>query len=169
MAGVVGPAITDERANASEQNGRRSRIRPDCQPTLHLKYLTNVREFRTGVCIDSHSAGRFPDGFDGTNFAYFRDKENQMFKRFVIFALVCVSVASAKTYNFTVTAVAQAGNTQLKPGDYSLKVDRTQVVLKDNAGHRIDIGATLEDADQKFNETAVVLSNADGTNRIQWI
>ena len=92
-----------------------------------------------------------------------------MFKRFAIFALVCVSVVSAKTYNFTVTIAAQAGNTQLKPGDYSLKVDGTQVVLKDNAGHRIDIGATLEAADQKFNETAVVISNADGTNRIQWI
>ena len=92
-----------------------------------------------------------------------------MFKRIAIFALVCVSVVSAKTYNFKVTLASQVGNTQLKPGDYSLKVDGTQVVLKDYAGHRIDISTTLETADQKFNETAVVIANADGTNRIQWI
>jgi hypothetical protein len=92
-----------------------------------------------------------------------------MFKRFAILALVCVSVVSAKTYNFTVTITAQAGNTQLKPGEYSVKVDGTQIVLKDNSGHRIDVAATLETAGQKFNETAVVITLAEGTNRIEWI
>lgn len=92
-----------------------------------------------------------------------------MFKRFTIFALVCLSIASAKTYNFTVTIAARAGNTQLKPGEYSLKLDGTQVVLKDNAGHRMDVAATLEPAGRKFNETAVFITQADGTNRIEWI
>ena len=92
-----------------------------------------------------------------------------MFKCFSIFALLCVSVVSAKTYSFAVSLTVQAGYTQLKPGDYSLKVDGTQVVLKDNAGNQIDIVATLETADRKFDETAVFISKADGRNRIQWI
>jgi hypothetical protein len=95
-----------------------------------------------------------------------------MFKRIALLALLVLlglSLASAKTYTFTVDDPIQAGSVQLKPGDYSLKVDGAQIELMDNAGHRIDVTATVEAADQKFDHTAVFFSSADGTNRLQSI
>jgi hypothetical protein len=92
-----------------------------------------------------------------------------MFKRIAIIALLTISLVSAKTYSFTVSEPAQAGNTQLKAGEYSLKVDGEQVVLTDNGGHRIDVTAKIEAADQKFDKTAICISSADGAKRIEWI
>ena len=92
-----------------------------------------------------------------------------MLKRVAILALLGVSLASAKTYTFTVTDPAQAGKVQLKPGEYSLKLDGSQVVLMDRDGRRIDTTAKVESADRKFDQTAISSSKADGTNRIEAI
>ena len=96
-------------------------------------------------------------------------KEDAMLKRVAILALLGVSLASAKTYTFTVSDPTQAGSAQLKAGEYRLKVDGSQVVLMDNTGHQIDVIAKVEAADQKFDQTSVSTSKADGTNRIQSI
>jgi hypothetical protein len=92
-----------------------------------------------------------------------------MLKRVAILALLGVSLGSAKTDTFTVSDPTQAGSAQLKPGEYKLKVDGSQAVLMDNAGHRIDVSVKIEAADQKFNQTSVSISKAVGTNRIQSI
>jgi hypothetical protein len=92
-----------------------------------------------------------------------------MLKRIAILALVGVSLASAKTYTFSISNPAQAGNAQLKPGEYSLKVDGSQVVLMDKTGRRIEATAKIETAERKFDQTAVSISKAEGTNRILWI
>jgi hypothetical protein len=92
-----------------------------------------------------------------------------MLKRVAILALLGVSLASAKTYTFTVADPAQAGKVQLKPGEYSLKLDGSQVVLMDTSGRRIDTTAKVESADRKFDQTVVSFSKVDGTNRIQAI
>jgi hypothetical protein len=92
-----------------------------------------------------------------------------MLKRVAILALLGVSLASAKTYTFTVADPAQAGEVQLKPGEYSLKLDGSQVVLMDRAGRRIDTTAKVESADRKFDQTVISISKVDGTNRIQAI
>jgi hypothetical protein len=84
-------------------------------------------------------------------------------------ALLGVSLASAKTYTFTVPEPSHAGQVQLKPGDYNLKVDGSQAVLMDGAGHRIDATVKIETADRKFDATTIYRSKADGTDRIRYI
>ena len=94
-----------------------------------------------------------------------------MFKRYAILALVMAGVllagskTSGKTYTFTISEKAAAGAVQLKPGEYHLKLDGTQVMLiKD--GKQIETTATVESGDRKFDATAIVSSSADGSNRI---
>jgi hypothetical protein len=95
-----------------------------------------------------------------------------MFKRTTILALVLVSAllagskTSVKTYTFSITDRAVAGNAQLKPGEYHLKLDGTQVVLTDKYGNRIDTTATVENSGRRFPDTVVFGSKADGANRI---
>lgn len=92
-----------------------------------------------------------------------------MLKRIATLALLGVSLASAKTYTFAVADSVQAGKVQLKPGEYSLKLEGSQVVLMDANGHRIDATAKVEAADRKFDQTSVFTSKADGANRIRSI
>ena len=92
-----------------------------------------------------------------------------MLKRLSILTLMGVSLICAKTYTFSVPDSAQAGNTQLKAGQYSLKVDGSQVVLMDEKGHRIDAAVKIETTGEKARSTAVSISNSNGTNRIEWI
>ena len=89
-----------------------------------------------------------------------------MFRRIAMLALLCVSLACAKTYHFSIFNATQAGNVQLKPGEYSVKVDGPQVVVLDPSGNRIDVEATLQEGDRKFDHTMVLISRADGANRI---
>jgi hypothetical protein len=92
-----------------------------------------------------------------------------MLKRFAMLALLAVSLASAKTYTFTVYDSTQAGKVQLMPGEYHLKLDGSQALLMDATGHRIDAAAQVQTTDHKFDQTAVSTSKADGKNRIESI
>lgn len=92
-----------------------------------------------------------------------------MLKRLAAIALLGVSLASAKSYTITLSDTCQAGTAQLKPGQYTLKLDGPKVVLIDNKGNRIETTAKIETADRKFDQTAVVISRADGANRVQSI
>ena len=89
-----------------------------------------------------------------------------MFKRLALVALLSVLVVSAKTYSFNISDNATIGNVQVKPGEYHLRLDGSQVVLIDQAGNQIDTTAKVETADHKFNQTSVTRSTADGANRI---
>jgi len=93
-----------------------------------------------------------------------------MFKRLTIVALLSVLLASAKTsaktYTFMISDGAVAGNAQLKPGEYHLKLDGSQVVLTDQLGKQVDTTATVQTADHKFAETSILFSSVDGTTRI---
>ena len=95
-----------------------------------------------------------------------------MFKRVAILALVLVGVllagsrTGAKTYTIMLSDQAMAGNAQLKPGEYHLKLDGSQVVLIDKNGNQIETTGTVETAERKFEGTAIATSKADGTNRI---
>lgn len=89
-----------------------------------------------------------------------------MFRRTAILMLIGVACLSAKSYTFTLSSPAQAGTVQLKRGEYKLKVDGSQVVLTDQTGHRIETTAAVEDADQKYPQTTLTMSNEDGGPRI---
>ena len=92
-----------------------------------------------------------------------------MLKRIAIIALVAVSLASAKTYTFVVSDVAQAGSVQLKPGTYNLKVNGSDVVLVNSVGQKIEVNAKIEAADQKFDNTAIATTKEGGTSRILFV
>ena len=89
-----------------------------------------------------------------------------MFKRLTLVALLGVMLVCAKSYTINISDPATAGGTQLKPGEYRIKLDGAQVVLLDNAGKRIDTTAKIETAEHKFDQTSISVSKADGTNRI---
>jgi hypothetical protein len=96
-------------------------------------------------------------------------KEDDMFARIAVLALVGVSLAGAKTFTFSISEPMQAGQAHLKPGAYSLKVDGMRVLLMDKSGRQIDAGAKIETTDRKFNQTAVSTSKTDGANRLESI
>jgi hypothetical protein len=93
-----------------------------------------------------------------------------MIKRIVMLALVCVLIISAKTsgksYSFNVKEPSVVGSVSLKAGDYRLKLDGTQVVLTDKDGKVIDTNAKLETAEHKFDQTAILSRDSDGSHRI---
>ena len=100
-----------------------------------------------------------------------------MFKRIATLILVVgVFIVSAKpfhglrtdqkTYTFTLSSPAQAGDVQLKPGEYKIKLDGSQFMLTDQRGHQIETTATVENVDHKFTQTSLMIRNEDGGPRI---
>lgn len=92
-----------------------------------------------------------------------------MHKRLAVIALLGISLASAKSYTITLSDACQAGGAQLKPGQYTLKLDGPKVVLVDSRGNSIETTAKIETADRKFDRTTMVISRAGGAARLQSI
>ncbi len=83
-----------------------------------------------------------------------------MHMRLLIFALLAVSLASAKTYTFTLSETTQAGSTKLKAGQYTLSLEGSKVILKDSSGHNVAATAKVENSDQEYKDTRVSVTNA---------
>lgn len=97
-------------------------------------------------------------------------KEDEMLRRLAVGALLLgVSLASAKSYTISLSDSCKAGEAQLQPGQYTLKLDGNKVVLIDRTGRSIEVTAKVETVERKFDQTAVAISRADGGSRIQWI
>jgi len=96
-------------------------------------------------------------------------KEDEMLKRVAVLALLGVSLASAKTYSFRLSESCRAGSAQLQPGEYKLKLEGDKVILIDKKGRSIEAVAKVETADRKYNETAVAVTKAEDSGRIEWI
>jgi hypothetical protein len=70
--------------------------------------------------------------------------------------LASLGIASAKSYDIMLNAPAMAGSTQLKPGEYKLKVEGTQAVFAEVEGSKTwTVPVKVENAAQKFDQTAV--------------
>jgi hypothetical protein len=78
-------------------------------------------------------------------------------------------LAAAKNYSFSMYDTAKAGNVQLKPGDYKVKVEGTKISVMDSDGKVITSKATLQPAEKKYEQTAVAMKKAGNGNEIQWI
>ncbi|MBZ5580186.1 MAG: hypothetical protein LAP40_26805 [Acidobacteriia bacterium] len=89
--------------------------------------------------------------------------------RLLVIALLGVMLASAKTYQFTVSDTLKAGSTQLSPGQYTLKLDGPKVILKDASGHDVPATAKVESGTQEFRNTEVSTTQANGSKQIEWI
>jgi len=81
-----------------------------------------------------------------------------------------LSVASAKSFDVFLSARAMAGNTELKAGDYKLKVDGSQAVFTDAGSSRtVTVPVKIENSAKKFGQTAVESTNENGMENIHAI
>lgn len=76
-------------------------------------------------------------------------------------------VAGPKYYSFTLTAPASAGGAELRPGEYKLKVEGAQAVIRDEqSGKTVSVPVKVEHNGQKYDQTTVQSNRKDGKDRI---
>jgi len=70
--------------------------------------------------------------------------------------LASLGIASAKSYDIFLSAPAMAGTTELKPGEYKLKVEGTQAVFTDvESSKSWTAPVKVENGARKFDQTVV--------------
>jgi len=85
----------------------------------------------------------------------------------LIGTLALASVASAKTYDLTLTAPANAGSVQMAAGEYSIKVLGGFAFFTNvDTGKKFISPVKVEDAGKKFRTTAVDTNVKDGEDQI---
>jgi hypothetical protein len=95
-----------------------------------------------------------------------------MLRKLLVLTLVLgVSIALAKTYTINIARPAQVGTAELKPGQYSLKVEGNKVVLTSRTDRNtVELEAKkVETAERKFDNTAIVFREAEGKTTIRSI
>jgi hypothetical protein len=71
-------------------------------------------------------------------------------------ALSTLSIASAKSYDITITVPAKVGNAQLAVGDYKVTVDGTNVVFTNrDTAKQVKATAKVDTVEKKYDLTAV--------------
>jgi hypothetical protein len=88
---------------------------------------------------------------------------------FIVGALTLASfgIASAKSYDITLGSPAQVGATQLKAGEYKVKVEGTNAVLTDMHDMKsYTVPVKIEHAGQKFGQTSVNTRNQNGVEQV---
>jgi hypothetical protein len=84
--------------------------------------------------------------------------------------LASLGIASAKSYDLVLSAPAMAGTTELKPGEYKLKVDGSHAVITDQQNAKsVTVPVKVENSDKKFDYTTVESSKQGGMDTIQAI
>jgi hypothetical protein len=93
-----------------------------------------------------------------------------MLKSFVLFAALGLSIASAKSYDLTVTTPVRVGAMDLKPGKYSVAImDESKVRFTDADGNAVEANATITKAPKKFANTLLDTRDANGEQSIEEI
>ena len=84
-------------------------------------------------------------------------------------ATVGLSIASAKSYDITLSETTRAGNVQLAPGTYKVKVDGANAVFTDTKGKKTSTPIKIENTDKKHDLTAVETTKSNDGAKIQSI
>jgi hypothetical protein len=85
-------------------------------------------------------------------------------------ALSSMAVLSAKSYEIMLTAPSQAGVLQLAKGEYRVKLEGGNAVFTSmRDGKKYTTPVKVENAQTKFEQTAVEATDQDGTSRIRAI
>ncbi len=92
-------------------------------------------------------------------------------KLLVLFAGVGLSIASAATYHISVPGNTDVAGTQLKAGDYSVKVNGNTATLTNDGSHaRVEATGAVQSSDKKFGQTALEMTTgSNGANHISAI
>jgi hypothetical protein len=87
------------------------------------------------------------------------------------FALLGLSIASAKSYEISVDNVAKAGDVQLQPGLYKVSITGSKVRFTDeNSGKSVETTATVEsNGKTKYDNTALESEQVNGVAKIHEI
>ena len=87
------------------------------------------------------------------------------------FAVLGLSLASAKTYEISVDTVSKVNDLQLQPGLYKVSVVGSKVKFTDeNSGKSVETTATVEsNGKSKFDATALETEQNKGVNTIHEI
>ncbi len=88
-----------------------------------------------------------------------------MKKLLLVFTVLGLSLAYAKSYHLTLYEKSILGSTELKPGEYTIELKDQQVVVK-NGKLRAEAAVKVENEGSKFPTTTVRYSNGDGKYRI---
>ncbi len=84
--------------------------------------------------------------------------------------LSSLAIASAKSYNIVLEAPTNAGATQLKPGEYKLKVEGSQAVFTSAENDKsFSVPVKVENSNKKFDNTQVESTNQNGVDSIHAI
>jgi hypothetical protein len=89
-------------------------------------------------------------------------------KLLFVFSTLALAVASAASYRVTFFQPAVINGTELKPGDYKVKVENNKAIII-SGRKSIEADVKVETTDTKFNSTSVRYSNGDGKYRVQEI
>jgi len=94
-------------------------------------------------------------------------------KKLVLTGVLCLStlgILSAKSYSITLSNPTQVGSVQLKPGDYKVKVEGNTAVFTDQDRNKsFTVPVKIENANEKYDNTAVITRNDAGVDKIQEI
>ena len=87
------------------------------------------------------------------------------------FALLGLSLASAKSYEISVDSVASANTVQLQPGVYKVSFEGSKVKFtSETSGKSVETDATVEsNGKTKYDTTAVETQSVNGVTKIQEI
>ena len=87
-----------------------------------------------------------------------------------VLALSGMSIASAKSYHFTLENAAKAGNVLLKPGEYKVSVEGANAVFTNVRTDQIlSTPVKVENTSKKHDNTAVESTVQGGTEHIRAI
>ncbi len=77
-----------------------------------------------------------------------------MFKKLLVSAILGLGIASAASYNVTLTHPSSVKGTQLKAGDYRINVENDKVVFM-KGKESVEAPVKIQNADKKYSVTAV--------------
>lgn len=85
-----------------------------------------------------------------------------------VLAISTLSLASAKTYELSLSGITKAGNVELKPGQYRLKVDGSNATFTnvDNS-KSVSTPVKVNNSDKKFDVTKVDASKEGNVDVIK--
>ncbi len=83
--------------------------------------------------------------------------------------LASIGVASAKSYDVILSAPAMAGSTELKPGEYKVKVQGSEAVFTDQSSKSFSVPVKIENGNKKFGYTSIESTNNGGMDTIKAI
>ena len=89
-------------------------------------------------------------------------------KLIVVFAILALAVASAKTFSVTLFEPSTVAGKELKPGNYKIEVQDTKVIIS-NGKERVEANAKIEEGDKRFDSTTVRYTHGNGKLSIQEI